>query len=199
MHASNSARSGGRGAPARRRRRRDGDLDGAAQLALVRPARAPVEGGVAEVVLLHQRDQARPRRAARARRRAATRAAGSARRARRSARRGWRPGARRPRAAGAHHPQHPHRVGRLAGGRRRREAERARGQRDRGVRPLRGAALRAARAHAPGAQVLEELAPACAPAGASVKVRPMSTPGVVVAAADADARRAWRRRWRRAG
>ena len=70
--------------------------------------------------------------------------------------------------------EHAQRVGRRAPGGRS-DAERANRERDRGVRPLGGAALRAAGGRLAGAQALEELGRVGA-RGVSVQVRPMSTP-----------------------
>ena len=148
-----------------------------AQLALVRAAGAPVEVGVAEALVLHVGDQAALVELRRARPRCSQARSRRARRRARGRRRAGRPGARRPRAAAAgpssaRAPGPGARALAVA----RPQPQRARGQRDRRVRPLRGAALLAAGAHAPGAHVREELGGRRRARAPRVKVRPMSTP-----------------------
>ena len=160
---------------ARGARGADGELDGAAQPALVGTARAAVKGGVAEVVLLHAGRSARARRDGRAPRRSARRAAGSGRPAGVSSPPALPSRASASRRSRLHHPHDPRRDrsalrARLAAGR----APRAEGYR--GMRPLGGAALRAAR-RARGRRACGRGTRAGRRAGgASVYVRPMSTP-----------------------
>ncbi len=133
-----------------------GDVHGAAQLALVDPAGPAVEAGVAEALVLHHREQPllveviELDRAQPGAQQAARVIRGEIARHGAVARVGL------PQQA-AHHLHHPQGV--RARGRRacRVEAERAHGQRDRGVGPLGGAALGSAGEHSPGAHVLQEL------------------------------------------
>ncbi len=173
-------------------------LDRAAQLALVHPAGAPVQVGVAEIVLLHVGDQLLPARLSSvidgARRaievvepdrakpcaqqaagvvgievvahRAATRVALA--------------------QQAADHRHHASGVRPFALPVRRVLAERARGQRDRRVRPLGGAALRATGEHVAGADVREEVLRRARGRCFGVGAADVNS-GVIVAAADADA------------
>ena len=164
-------------------------LDGAAQLALVQAARAPVQVGVAEIVGLHVCDQSgyiqmveldggQPgtQQAAGVLGRDCAAAAGGA----------------LTRIALAQQPAHHrhHALGiragpgpgpvRMSGG------QRARGEYDRGVGPLGGAALRPARGDAAGAHVRQELLWRAGRRRFGV-CAPDVDPGVIVGAADPDA------------